>query len=103
MTAEPVRAEAVIAALRARARQSCARGIRALSLFGSVVRGEAGPESDVDLAAELDPAAEISLIELVALERRPGEVLGRHVDLLPEPVEKARRRANLERDRGRAV
>ncbi len=93
----------MIAALRARARQSCARGIRALSLFGSVVRGEAGPESDVDLAAELDPAAEISLIELVALERRLGEVLGRHVDLLPEPVEKARRRANLERDRGRAV
>ena len=37
-----------------------------------------------------------------ALERRLGAMLGRPVDLLPEPVEKPRLRANIERDRLRA-
>jgi hypothetical protein len=31
-------------------------GVRRVALFGSVLRGEAGPESDVDLLVEFDPA-----------------------------------------------
>ncbi len=30
-------------------------GIRSLSIFGSVARNQAGPESDVDLLVEMDP------------------------------------------------
>lgn len=95
-------AEEVLAVPRAHEAELRAAGIRRLSLFGSVARGDAEAGSDVDLAAELDPAARISLFDLVGLERWIGDLLGRPVDLLPEPVEKPRLRANIERDRVRA-
>jgi uncharacterized protein len=77
-------------------------GIRHLSLFGSFARDDADAASDVDLAVEFDPAARMDLFRLTALERRIVEVLGRRVDLLPEPVQQPRLRANINRDRGRA-
>ena len=97
-----VTAERVVETLLAHEAELRAAGIKRLSLFGSVARGEAGPESDVDLAVELDPEAHLDLLDLVALERRLGELFGRSVHLLPEPVEKPRLRANIERDRRRA-
>jgi predicted nucleotidyltransferase len=102
ITTQPDLAEHVIATLRANEAELRRAGIRHLSLFGSVARGEAEPESDVDLAVELDPEARIGLFALGALERRLAELVGRPVDLLPEPVEKPRLRANIERDRRRA-
>jgi uncharacterized protein len=95
-------AEQVIATLRAHESELRQAGIRRLSLFGSVARGDAESDSDVDLAAELDPEAHIGLFALGALERRLAELLGRKVDLLPEPVEKPRLRAKIDRDRQRA-
>jgi hypothetical protein len=92
-------AEHVLAILRAHEAELRAAGIRSLSLFGSVARGNAEAESDVDLAAELDPDARMDLFRLTALERHIAELLGRPVDLLPEPVEKRRLHANIERDR----
>ena len=92
-------AEHVIATLRAHEAEQRQAGIRRLSLFGSVARGNSQAASDVDLAAEFDPAAEMDLIRLVALERRIGETLGRPVEILPEPVENPRLQANIERDR----
>lgn len=92
-------AERVIATLRAHEAELHRAGIRHLSLFGSVARGDAAEDSDIDLAAEFDPAAEMDLIRLVALERRISEALGRPVEILPEPVENPRLRANVERDR----
>lgn len=50
-------AEHVIAALRAYETELRQTGIPRLSVFGSVARGEAEAESDVDLAAELDPGS----------------------------------------------
>jgi uncharacterized protein len=84
-------AEHVIATLQAHEAQLRRAGIRHLSLFGSVARGDAEASSDIDLAPELDPKAHIGLFALGALERR-----------LPEPVEKPRLRANIDRDRRRA-
>lgn len=101
-TTRTATAAQVIATLRAHEAELRAAGIRRLSLFGSVARGDAMPESDVDLAAELDPEARIGLFELVRLEQRLGAMLGRPVDLLTEPVQKPRLRANIERDRVRA-
>ncbi len=95
-------AEQVIATLRAHEAELRRAGISRLSLFGSVARGDDEADSDVDLAAEFDPAARIGLFELVAIETRLGQLIGRPVDLLAEPVEKARLRANIERDRRRA-
>ena len=67
-----------------------------------MARGDAEADSDLDLAAEFDPGARMDLVGLVALERKIAGMLGRPVDLLPEPAEKSRLRANLERDRIRA-
>src|SRR5208283_4316838 len=92
-------AELVIATLRAHEGELRRAGIRHLSLFGSVARGDATIDSDVDLAVEFDPAARMDLFRLTALERRIAEIVGRRVDLLPEPVEKPRLRANVDRDR----
>jgi predicted nucleotidyltransferase len=101
-TTAPDLADDVIAKLRAHQPELRQAGIRRLSLFGSVARGDAEPDSDVDLAAELDPKAGIGLFALEALERRLAELIGRNVDLLPEPVETQRLRASIDRDRRRA-
>lgn len=95
-------ADHVIATLCAHEAELRRAGIRHVSVFGSVARGDAVEASDIDLAAEFDPAARMDLFRLTALERRLGEMLGRRVDLLPEPLEKPRLRANIERDRRRA-
>ena len=89
----------MIARLRANEKELRAAGITRLSLFGSVARGDADPDSDIDLVAEFDPAARMDLFQLTALERRIAEILHRRVDLLPEPTENARLRTNVERDR----
>ncbi|MDO9695178.1 MAG: nucleotidyltransferase family protein [Candidatus Latescibacteria bacterium] len=59
-----------------------AHGTRKVSLFGSFVRGEADPDSDVDLIVEF--SGPTGLLALVRLERELTEVLGRRVDLLTE-------------------
>lgn len=95
-------ADAVISTLQEHAAELRAAGVRHLSLFGSVARGEAEASSDVDLAAELDRGAHLGLFGLAALERRLSEILGRKVDLIPEPAEKERLKKNIDRDRRRA-
>ncbi len=95
-------ADHVIDILRRHEAELRRAGIRHLSLFGSVARGDAEIDSDVDLVAELDPAARIGMFALGALERRLAELIGRPVDLLPEPIEKLRLRASIDRDRRRA-
>ncbi len=92
-------AEHVLATLREHEAELRNAGIRRLALFGSVARGDADADSDVDLVAEFDPAASMDLIRLVGLERQIGETLGRTVEILAEPVENPRLRANVERDR----
>ena len=99
IAAPPLTPDAVISVLRAHTDELRRAGIRHLGLFGSLARGEAGPTSDVDLVAELDPHARIGVFRLVGLERRLAEILGHSVDLLPEPIEQPRLRANVERDR----
>jgi predicted nucleotidyltransferase len=54
--------EHIIAKLREYERELQASGIMRLSLFGSVARDEASPQSDVDLMAELDRDKKLSLI-----------------------------------------
>lgn len=56
-------------------------GIRRLSFFGSVLREDFGPESDIDVLVEFGSDAGIGLFEFVNLQRELGELLGRDVDL----------------------
>jgi predicted nucleotidyltransferase len=55
-------------------------GVRSISLFGSVARGEAGPRSDVDLIVDLDD--DVSLFGLSRLKRHLEDLLGMPVDLV---------------------
>jgi uncharacterized protein len=102
MSMPALTADNILTALRAHEAELRRAGVRRLSLFGSVARGDAQADSDVDLAAEFDPEAGIGLFGLAALERRLSEIVGRDVALLPEPVEQARLQSNIDRDRRRA-
>jgi len=81
----------VIAKLREHEAELKDAGIVRLSLFGSVSRGEATPESDIDLMGDFDRAKHLTLFDLAGLEVRLGEILETRVDLsdrhmLKEPV-----------------
>jgi len=54
--------------------------IRSLGIFGSVVRGEDRPESDLDLLVSFDTTP--SMFTFLALERTLSDSLGRKVDLV---------------------
>ena len=55
--------------------------IRRLSLFGSVLREDFGPDSDVDILVEFEPGTRVGLIHLSGLEIELGNIVGRKVDL----------------------
>jgi len=55
--------------------------IRRLSLFGSVLRGDFGPDSDIDVLVEFEFDTRVGLISLAGLELELGEIIGRKVDL----------------------
>ena len=58
--------------------------IRRLALFGSVLREDFQPGSDVDILVEFEPFRPIGLIRLAAMERELSTLLGRKVDLNTE-------------------
>jgi predicted nucleotidyltransferase len=56
--------------------------IRKLSLFGSVLRDDFGPDSDVDVLVEFEPGHVPGLIRLAGMEFELSEILGgRRVDM----------------------
>jgi len=58
------------------------RGARNVRVFGSVARGEAGPESDVDVLVDLEPGR--SLFDLGGLLMDLQDLLGCKVDVVTE-------------------
>jgi hypothetical protein len=57
-------------------------GILELSLFGSAVRGEMRPGSDVDVMVEFDPNTRIGVIRFESLSEELEALIGRKVDLV---------------------
>ncbi len=55
--------------------------IRKLSFFGSVLRDDFGPESDVDVLVEFEPDEVVGYLKLVDMQMELSEILGRKVDL----------------------
>jgi uncharacterized protein len=81
-----------------RLEEFCRRhSIRRLSFFGSVVRDDFNPQSDVDVLVEFDPAHVPGLMSLAGFELELEQILGRRVDLLtPGFFRPSVRRAVLE-------
>lgn len=55
--------------------------IRKLSVFGSAIRGELGPESDLDILVEFEPDHIPGLFSIIRMEMELSDKLGRKVDL----------------------
>jgi predicted nucleotidyltransferase len=94
--------ETVITALRAHESELRAAGVVRLSLFGSTARGEARPDSDVDLLAALDNARPLSLLDVIRIENQISDLLGHAVDLIEEGTLKPRVRQSVDREAMRA-
>ena len=95
-----------IATLRECERELKALGVLSASVFGSVGRDEAGPDSDVDVVVRLDRNFSRGGLDyfwqLEQLQKRLSDLLGCKVDVVVEPVRKERLRAEVERDRALA-
>jgi predicted nucleotidyltransferase len=61
---------------------AASRGMRNVRVFGSVARGDATEESDIDLLVEVEAGR--SVLDVVGLWLDLQELLGRKVDLLTE-------------------
>lgn len=55
--------------------------IRKLALFGSVVRHDFTPDSDIDVLVEFEPEARVGLIRLAGMEIELSRLLGRRVEM----------------------
>jgi len=91
--------QAAIDLLKAHEPELRALGVTGLSLFGSVARGQAGPDSDVDVALTLDPERHLGLFRYVAIGERLEDILGVKVDTVCEPAGKPRLQVRIEQDR----
>jgi hypothetical protein len=81
-------------------RAFCARWkVIEFSIFGSAIREDFGPESDVDVLVVFAPEAEWSLLDLVEMQEELKGIFGRDVDLVEKRALRNpfRRRHILER------
>lgn len=82
----PATAHIDLQTLRARREEilSCAaeHGAGDVRVFGSIARGDAEAESDIDLLVRMEPGR--SLLDLVGLWQDLEDLLGTHVDVLSE-------------------
>lgn len=63
--------------------EMCRRyNVRELSVFGSAVRGEMGPDSDIDILVEFEPGVRIGLIKFESLVDELELLSGRRIDLV---------------------
>ena len=90
--------EVVKAALRAHEPELKAAGIVHLHLHGSVVRGDARPDSDVDLAAVFDRAKVRTLFGVVGIKNLLSDILGVEADLADAERLRQEVRMNFERE-----
>jgi predicted nucleotidyltransferase len=60
--------------------------IREFSIFGSVLREDFGPESDVDCLVVFAPESDWGLLDVIRAEQELSALLGRPVDLIERQV-----------------
>jgi len=55
--------------------------IRRLAFFGSVLRNDFSPDSDIDVLVEFEPGARVGLITLAGMEIELSQLLGRKAEM----------------------
>jgi predicted nucleotidyltransferase len=89
--------EELLKAKREEILEVCARyGARQVRVFGSVARGEADEQSDIDFLVELEPGR--TLLDLGGLQYDLEQLLGRRVDVVMERGLKPRIRERVLRE-----
>jgi predicted nucleotidyltransferase len=56
-------------------------GIRRLALFGSILRDDLRPDSDVDMLVEFRPSVRVGYLAIARMARELSDIVGRKVDL----------------------
>jgi predicted nucleotidyltransferase len=90
--------DAVIATLKAHRADLERKGVIHAALFGSVARGEAGPESDIDIAIEMDYDVVGGLWEYSALKQQIADLFSSPVDVVNQRTLKPGIRESVARD-----
>jgi predicted nucleotidyltransferase len=93
--------DTVLATIRQHADELRQMRVTAVYLFGSLARGEAGPDSDIDLLIEVERP--FGLFQVSEVKRYLEDVLAASVDLVPASALDRRIRENVYRDRIRAA
>ena len=76
-----------VAVDRVRLSEFCRRHrIAELALFGSVLRDDFGPDSDVDVLVSFAPEAHPSLFDLAEMREELNLLFGREVDIVERPA-----------------
>lgn len=90
--------DAVIAVLRQHREELRRQGVTHAAVFGSVARGEAGPDSDLDIMVQIDPAAEVDLYDYVGITQFIGDLFAGRADVSnrDQLIEPVRREAERE-------
>jgi predicted nucleotidyltransferase len=52
------------------------------AIFGSALRGDFGPESDLDVLISFQPQAHVTLFDMVRMQDELKAIFGREVDLI---------------------
>lgn len=79
---ENMRSKANIKIPKEKIAEFCRRNhVRKCSFFGSVLRDDFGPDSDVDVLVEFEEGCVPGLIRLAGMEKELAEILGRKADL----------------------
>lgn len=88
----------VLETLKAAEAELRAKGVKRAALFGSVARGEAGPDSDIDIMVELDPDATVGVWDFVAIIHALEDRFTQKVDVSEREALRPFVRPSAERD-----
>ena len=94
----PVTLTEALAILRAHRPELEARGIRHAALFGSLARGEAGPDSDIDILIDLEPTPRMTIYDYVGKKNIVEDCFPVPVDVVALDWLRPEIRPNVERD-----
>ena len=85
----------VLGALRRHEQELRRQGVTSAAVFGSVARGDAQPDSDVDILVDIDPDAKLSLFGHIGVQHFLADLLGRKVDLVSRTALRPRMRERV--------